>query len=59
MKGRSFLLIDMKSPGVEVKPIITIDGSHEVNMVYLDNVEVPAENLIGEEGAGWSIAKFL
>ena len=58
-QGISFLLIDMKSPGVEVKPIITIDGSHEVNMVYLDNVEVPAENLIGEEGAGWSIAKFL
>ena len=58
-EGISFLLIDMKSPGVEVKPIITIDGSHEVNMVYLDNVEVPAENLIGEEGAGWSIAKFL
>ena len=43
-QGISFLLIDMKSPGVEVKPIITIDGSHEVNMVYLDNVEVPAEN---------------
>ena len=58
-QGISFLLIDMKTPGVEVKPIITIDGSHEVNMVYLDNVEVPAENLIGEEGAGWSIAKFL
>ena len=58
-EGISFLLIDMKSPGVEVKPIITIDGSHEVNMVYLDNVEVPVENLIGEEGAGWSIAKFL
>ena len=47
-QGISFLLIDMKSPGVEVKPIITIDGSHEVNMVYLDNVEVPAENLIGD-----------
>ena len=58
-QGISFLLIDMKTPGVEVKPIITIDGSHEVNMVYLDNVKVPAENLIGEEGAGWNIAKFL
>ena len=58
-QGISFLLIDMNTPGVEVKPIITIDGSHEVNMVYLDNVKVPAENLIGEEGAGWNIAKFL
>ena len=58
-QGISFLLIDMNTPGVEVKPIITIDGSHEVNMVYLDNVKVPTENLIGEEGAGWNIAKFL
>jgi len=58
-EGISFLLIDMKSKGVEVKPIITIDGSHEVNMVYFDNVEVPADNLIGEQGQGWNIAKFL
>ena len=58
-EGISFLLIDMKSPGVEVKPIITMDGSHEVNIVYFDNVEVPSENLIGEEGQGWNIAKFL
>ena len=58
-EGISFLLIDMKSKGVEVKPIITIDGAHEVNMVYFDNVEVPADNLIGEEGQGWNIAKFL
>lgn len=58
-EGISFLLIDMKSPGIEVKPIITIDGSHEVNMVYFDNVEVPTKNLIGEEGEGWNIAKFL
>ena len=58
-EGISFLLIDMKSKGVEVKPIITIDGAHEVNMVYFDNVEVPATNLIGEEGEGWNIAKFL
>ena len=49
----------MRSQGVEVKPIITIDGSHEVNMVYFDNVEVPKENLVGIEGQGWSIAKFL
>ena len=58
-EGISFLLIDMKSKGVEVKPIITIDGAHEVNMVYFDNVEVPNTNLIGEEGQGWNIAKFL
>ena len=58
-EGISFLLIDMKTPGIEVKPIITIDGSHEVNMVYFDNVEVPAENLVGEQGQGWNIAKFL
>ena len=58
-EGISFLLIDMKSQGVEVKPIITIDGAHEVNMVYFDNVEVPTTNLIGEEGQGWNIAKFL
>ena len=58
-EGISFLLIDMKSKGVEVKPIITIDGAHEVNMVYFDNVEVPTTNIIGEEGQGWNIAKFL
>ncbi|MBV06636.1 MAG: pimeloyl-CoA dehydrogenase large subunit [Gammaproteobacteria bacterium] len=58
-EGISFLLIDMKTPGIEVKPIITIDGSHEVNMVYFDNVEVPKENLVGKEGQGWNIAKFL
>tara|TARA_Y100000588_G_scaffold210537_1_gene224653 strand:- start:441 stop:1631 length:1191 start_codon:yes stop_codon:yes gene_type:complete len=58
-EGISFLLIDMRSKGVEVKPIITIDGAHEVNMVYFDNVEVPVDNLIGEEGQGWNIAKFL
>ena len=58
-EGISFLLIDMSTKGIEVKPIITIDGSHEVNMVYMDNVEVPKENLIGEEGQGWNIAKFL
>ena len=49
----------MKSKGVEVKPIITIDGSHEVNMVYFDEVKVPRDNLIGDEGQGWNIAKFL
>jgi alkylation response protein AidB-like acyl-CoA dehydrogenase len=49
----------MKTPGIEVKPIITVDGSHEVNMVFLDNVKVPCENLVGNEGEGWNIAKFL
>ena len=58
-EGISFLLLDMKSPGVEVKPIITIDGSHEVNTVHFDNVKVPTENLVGVEGQGWKIAKFL
>jgi alkylation response protein AidB-like acyl-CoA dehydrogenase len=57
--GISFLLIDMKSPGVTVRPIITIDGSHEVNDVFLENVRVPVENLVGEENKGWTYAKFL
>ena len=57
--GISFLLFDMKSPGVTVRPIITIDGKHEVNEVFLDNVRVPAENLIGDENKGWEYAKFL
>src|ERR1700742_2887161 len=57
--GISFLLIDMKTPGVTVRPIITIDGSHEINDVFLENVRVPVENLIGEENKGWTYAKFL
>jgi len=57
--GISFLLIDMKSPGITVRPIITLDGEHEVNEVFFDNVEVPAENLIGEENKGWTYAKHL
>ena len=57
--GISFLLIDMKSPGVSVRPIITMDGSHEVNEVWFDNVEVPADNLVGEENKGWTYAKYL
>ncbi|MBR51585.1 MAG: pimeloyl-CoA dehydrogenase large subunit [Gammaproteobacteria bacterium] len=58
-EGISFLLIDMKTPGIEVKPIITIDGEHEVNSVFFTDVKVPVENLIGEEGKGWTYAKFL
>jgi alkylation response protein AidB-like acyl-CoA dehydrogenase len=57
--GISFLLLDMKSPGVTVRPIIMLDGGHEVNEVFFDNVEVPAENLIGEENKGWTYAKHL
>ncbi|MDP3138688.1 MAG: acyl-CoA dehydrogenase family protein, partial [Burkholderiaceae bacterium] len=57
--GISFLLIDMKSPGVTVRPIVLLDGEPEVNEVWFDNVEVPAENLIGEENKGWTYAKHL
>ncbi len=57
--GISFLLIDMKSKGVSVRPIKLIDGSVEVNEVWFDNVEVPVENLIGEENKGWTYAKHL
>ncbi len=58
-QGISFLLIDMKSPGISVNPIVTIDGGREVNDVHFDEVRVPAENLIGEEGVGWTYAKML
>ncbi len=57
--GISFLLIDMKSPGVTVRPIRLLDGCHDVNEVFFDNVEVPADNLIGEENKGWTYAKLL
>lgn len=57
--GISFLLIDMKSPGITVRPIQLIDGTYEVNEVFFDNVRVPAENLIGAENKGWDYAKFL
>ena len=57
--GISFLLIDMKSPGVSVRPIKLLDGEFEVNDVFFDNVEVPVENLIGEENKGWTYAKHL
>jgi alkylation response protein AidB-like acyl-CoA dehydrogenase len=58
-QGITFLLIDMKAPGVSLRPIITIDGVHHTNQVFFDNVRVPVENRVGEEGAGWRIAKFL
>ncbi len=58
-EGISFLLIDMKSPGVTVRPIITMDGAHEVNEVFLDNVKVPVDQRVYEENKGWTVAKFL
>ena len=58
-EGISFLLIDMTSPGITVRPIITLDEDHEVNEVFLDNVRVPVENRVGEEGKGWTYAKYL
>ncbi|MGB5345081.1 MAG: acyl-CoA dehydrogenase family protein [Woeseia sp.] len=58
-EGISFLLIDMATPGVSVKPIITIEGEHEVNEVHFENVRVPVGNLVGEEGKGWTYGKVL
>ncbi|KLU25052.1 acyl-CoA dehydrogenase [Caballeronia mineralivorans PML1(12)] len=58
-EGISFLLIDMNTPGVEVRPIITLDGEHEVNEVFFTDVRVPAENLVGEENKAWTYAKYL
>jgi alkylation response protein AidB-like acyl-CoA dehydrogenase len=58
-EGISFLLVDMKSPGVSVRPIITLDGEHEINDVFFDNVRVPVQNRVGEENRGWTYAKFL
>jgi alkylation response protein AidB-like acyl-CoA dehydrogenase len=58
-EGISFLLADMKTPGISVRPIITIEGGHEVNEVHFENVRVPVENLVGEEGKGWTYGKVL
>ncbi|WP_018321483.1 pimeloyl-CoA dehydrogenase large subunit [Bradyrhizobium sp. WSM2793] len=57
--GISFILVDMKSKGITVRPIQTIDGGHEINEVFFDDVEMPVENLVGEENKGWDYAKFL
>lgn len=57
--GITFLLIDLKSPGVTIRPIITVDGRHEVNEVFLDNVRVPASCRVGMENDGWTVAKYL
>jgi alkylation response protein AidB-like acyl-CoA dehydrogenase len=58
-EGISFLLIDMDTPGITVRPIITLDGEHEVNEVFLEDVRVPVANLVGEENKGWTCAKYL
>jgi alkylation response protein AidB-like acyl-CoA dehydrogenase len=58
-QGISFLLIDMKTPGITVRPIALIDGEHEVNEIWFDNVEVPVGNRVGEENKGWTYAKYL
>src|SRR5689334_22805465 len=58
-EGISFLLIDMKTPGITVRPLILMDGAHEVNEVFFDDVKVPVENLVHEEGKGWTVAKYL
>lgn len=57
--GISFLLIDMKTPGIEVRPILSLDGHHGFNEVFFTDVKVPIANRVGEEGAGWSCAKYL
>src|SRR5260370_8565602 len=57
--GISFLLIDMRTPGITVRPIVLLDGSKEVNEAFFDEVKVPAENLVHEEGKGWTVAKYL
>ena len=58
-EGISFILVDMKTPGVSVKPIVTMDGGAEVNEVFFDNVRVPVKNLVGLENQGWTVAKYL
>jgi len=58
-EGISFLLMDMKSPGITVRPLILMDGAHEVNEVFFDDVKVPVENLVHQEGKGWTVAKYL
>jgi len=58
-EGISFLLVDMKTPGISVRPLMLMDGEHEVNEVFFDDVKVPAENLVFEENKGWTVAKYL
>ncbi len=58
-EGISFLLMDMKTPGITVRPLMLMDGGHEVNEVFFDDMKVPVENLVHDEGKGWTVAKYL
>ena len=58
-EGISFLLMDMKTPGITVRPLILMDGGHEVNEIFFDDVKVPVENLVYQENKGWTVAKYL
>ncbi|NNF16659.1 MAG: pimeloyl-CoA dehydrogenase large subunit [Gammaproteobacteria bacterium] len=58
-EGISFLLVKMDAPGISLTPIITLDGEHEINSVFFDNVRIPADQLVGEEGKGWTYGKLL
>ena len=58
-QGISFILLDMKTPGLTIRPIVTVDGQHHTNQIFFDDVRVPVENRVGREGDGWAIAKFL
>ena len=58
-EGISFLLIDMKTPGITVRPLILMDGGHEVNEIFFEDVQVPLENIVYEENKGWTVAKYL
>ena len=58
-EGISFILMDMKTPGITVRPLILMDGGHEVNEIFFDNVKVPVQNLVFEENKGWTVAKYL
>ena len=58
-EGISFLLIDLKTPGITIRPIVSIDGEHHLNEVFFDNVRVPAANRVGDENRGWDCAKYL
>ena len=58
-QGITFILLDLKTPGTEIRPLILTDGLHETNMVYYDDVRVPVEKTVGEVGKGWGIGKYL
>src|SRR4030095_3515192 len=57
--GLSFLPIDMRTPGITVRPLVLMDGGHEVNEVFFDDVQVPVDNRVHDEGKGWTVAKYL